>query len=47
MPATDNGHISDDDLERHAMGTMSDERKLGALEEDLTRHSWNQTGHSL
>jgi hypothetical protein len=29
------GHISDDDLERYAMGTVKDEAELAALEEHL------------
>ena len=32
---TDNGHISDDDLERYAMGAVKDEGELAALEEHL------------
>ena len=32
---TDNGHISDDDLERLILGTITDEAELTLLEEHL------------
>ena len=34
------GHISDDDLERYAMGTIKDEAELAAAEEHLLMCAW-------
>ena len=48
---TDDGHISDDDLERYAMGAVKDEGELAALEVHLLPCGWcieraeNTEGH--
>ena len=36
----DGSHISDDDLERYAMGAVKDEGELAALEEHLLVCGW-------
>ena len=36
----DGSHISDDDLERYAMGAVKDEWELAALEEHLLLCGW-------